>query len=38
MSEIGGSLLGHVESGNDSALQALFFVVIALFLGMQHYL
>lgn len=33
MSEIGGSLLGHVESGNDSALQALFFVVIALFLG-----
>ena len=37
MSEIGGSLLGHVESGNDSALQALFFVVIALFLGMQHH-
>ncbi|KAL0027925.1 hypothetical protein WJX79_003037 [Trebouxia sp. C0005] len=33
MSEIGGSLLGHVEDGNDSALQALFFVVIALFLG-----
>ena len=37
MSETGGSLLGHVESGNDSALQALFFVVIALFLGMQHH-
>ena len=34
MSETGGSLLGHVEDGNDSALQALFFVVIALFLGM----
>ncbi|KAL0054936.1 hypothetical protein WJX82_004786 [Trebouxia sp. C0006] len=33
MSETVGSLLGHVESGNDSALQALFFVVIALFLG-----
>ena len=33
MRETGGSLLGHIDDGSDSALQALFFVVIALFLG-----
>ncbi len=38
MSETEGSLLGHVEDGTDSALQALFFVVIALFLGMHTFI